>query len=317
MANPTLLTQPFAANGDKNIIPNTTTTQGAFSQDKGFPAECSLPLGAGGVAPSRQDFNGAFNMLSALACYAQKGYTWHWEAAQEYYKDCVVVDESDGNIYRCVNDVAAGGSAPSADPTNWQLAFDGRYLPLNGGQMTDICTISNDTDNGRIIISGGSNALSGGQKGARIVLAGKDNTDTGNAGGFLLETSNRCGLYGKPDGSLTWNNKEIKSMAFPSATIINITSALNWETLVAGESLRARYTAPTNGYLRCEMRIDGAKTWGAVLIASPSCISSDTTQMKDVTVCATIPMRRGQTADIVITNIVNRNVIFAYAEGEV
>lgn len=138
MANPTLLTQPFAANGDKNVIPNTTAVQGAFSQDKGFPAECSLPLGAGGVAPSRQDFNGAFNMLSSLMYYTQKGYTWHWDAGQEYFVDCVVVDDTDGKMYRCINNVAAGGSVPSTDSTNWKLDT----VDLSSRANTDLSNLS-------------------------------------------------------------------------------------------------------------------------------------------------------------------------------
>ena len=57
-ANPTLLSMPLAQNGQKNVIPATQATagDGLFSQSTGFPAETSLPLGAGGVAPSREDF---------------------------------------------------------------------------------------------------------------------------------------------------------------------------------------------------------------------------------------------------------------------
>lgn len=118
--NPTLLTQPIAANGAKNVIPNTTSTAGAMSQDQGFPAETSLPLGAGGVAPTREDFNGAFNLLGGIAFYAQKGWTFEYDATQDYYKGCVVIDATDGKRYECIADVSAGGSVPSADTTHWK-----------------------------------------------------------------------------------------------------------------------------------------------------------------------------------------------------
>ena len=121
-ANPTLLSMPLAQNGQKNIIPETQATpgNGLFSQSTGFPAETSLPLGAGGVAPSREDFNGLANLLGGVAFYAQKGWQFQFDAAQDYYEGCVVRDTTDGKLYECLNDVAAGGSVPSADAVNWK-----------------------------------------------------------------------------------------------------------------------------------------------------------------------------------------------------
>ena len=121
-ANPTLLSMPLAQNGQKNVIPTTQATagDGLFSQSTGFPAETSLPLGAGGVAPSREDFNGAFNLLGGIAYYAQKGWQFQFDAAQEYFAGCIVRDTTDGKLYECLNDVAAGGSVPSADAVNWK-----------------------------------------------------------------------------------------------------------------------------------------------------------------------------------------------------
>ena len=115
--NPTLLAMPLAENGTKNTIPATQATagDGLFSQSTGFPAETSLPLGAGGVAPSREDFNGMANLLGGVAFMAQKGFTFNYDAGQDYYKGCVVIDPSDGLRYECIADMAAGTIAPSAD----------------------------------------------------------------------------------------------------------------------------------------------------------------------------------------------------------
>ena len=120
--NPTLLTQPIAANGAKNVIPNTTSTAGAMSQDQGFPAETALPLGAGGVAPSREDFNGAFNLLSGIVFMAQKGFVFNFDNMQDYYVGCVVIDTTDGQKYECIVDAPAGTGEPHETPANWKIA---------------------------------------------------------------------------------------------------------------------------------------------------------------------------------------------------
>lgn len=127
--NPTLLTQPIAANGAKNVIPNTTSTAGAMSQDQGFPAETALPLGAGGVAPTREDFNGAFNLLSGIAFMAQKGFVFNFDNLQDYYVGCVVRDTTDEQKYECIVDAPAGTGEPHETPANWKK-LDGSNIPI-------------------------------------------------------------------------------------------------------------------------------------------------------------------------------------------
>lgn len=124
-ANPTLLSMPLAQNGQKNVIPETQATagNGLFSQSTGFPAETSLPLGAGGVAPSREDFNGLANLLGGVAFMAQKGFTFNYDAGQDYYVGCVVIDPIDGLRYECIADMAVADTiAPHSDTGNtyWQ-----------------------------------------------------------------------------------------------------------------------------------------------------------------------------------------------------
>jgi len=119
--NPTLITTPFAESGDKTTPPNTNVpSDGRFSQTLGFPPVTAIPLGSGGKAPKREDFNGALNMLSNIAYYAQKGWQFQFDASQNYFAGCIVRDTTDGKLYECLNDVAAGGSVPSADTTNWK-----------------------------------------------------------------------------------------------------------------------------------------------------------------------------------------------------
>lgn len=124
--NPTLLTRPLAEDGQKSTIPDTTdATSGLFSQQYGWQSINALPLQAGGKAVKREDFNGAFNLLGGVAFFAQKGWTFKFDDGQDYYVGCVVIDPTDGLRYECIADVAAGGSAPSADAAHWQLFASG------------------------------------------------------------------------------------------------------------------------------------------------------------------------------------------------
>lgn len=135
--NPTLLTQPIAANGAKNAIPNTTATPGAMSQDQGFPAETALPLGAGGVAPTREDFNGAFNLLSGITFMAQKGWVFLFDENQDYFAGCTVRDPLDSKIYEAINDVSASSTHPSADSVNWKIADLSAYTKTINAPMVN------------------------------------------------------------------------------------------------------------------------------------------------------------------------------------
>ena len=144
MANPTLLEMPIAKNGNKNTIPATTGGTGAMTQSAGFPPETSLPLGAGGVAPSREDMNGALYLLSDLLFHAQKGFSFLYDANQDYLKNCCVIDPADGKRYECIADMTAGTIAPHSDTTEtyWRpytltdsdgsaffIGMDGNYCP--------------------------------------------------------------------------------------------------------------------------------------------------------------------------------------------
>lgn len=123
MANPTtLLVQPIANNGTKNLIPNTTQTPGLMSQDKGFPPECSQPLNAGGYAPMRQDINGALYLLSSYAMMYQRGGVWQYDASQNYEVPAFIQDAEDGGYYFC-----AAANGPALGNTTSPHEDDGTY----------------------------------------------------------------------------------------------------------------------------------------------------------------------------------------------
>lgn len=169
--NPELLKMPFAQDGDKNSIPETTSpTTGLFSQRYGFQSINSLPLTAGGKAISRLDYNGAMYMLSNLLYYMQRGYTFVYDDTMPYVVGCRVLDPNDGQVYNCVADATAGAGAPSVTPANWRLAPSADVLgfrkPNTEYEVGDIayhaslptgryleCTTKGTTSSGELTIS--------------------------------------------------------------------------------------------------------------------------------------------------------------------
>lgn len=213
MANPTLLKTPIASGGDKNTIPETTgSTTGLLSQEKGWQQINSLPINAGGIAPSRLDFNGVFNLLSNILFYAQKGWQWEFDETQDYFAGCTVKDTVDGKTYVCIADVNASTTHPSSDTTHWKLsdlATKGdlaNYLPLAGGSMKGI-TINRNVDTSKLALSGGSTG------GGIIEVYGKSFSDDASLkGGFAIYTNDGTNskiLKGLPTGALSWGGANI------------------------------------------------------------------------------------------------------------
>ena len=71
---PQVLQQPFAAQGDKNTIPNAATGTNKASLQEGFPPITGQPINQGGIPPERQDFNGAMNLNSQFYFAFQNGW---------------------------------------------------------------------------------------------------------------------------------------------------------------------------------------------------------------------------------------------------
>ena len=85
------------------------------------------------------------------------------------------------------------------------------YLPLSGGTLTGVLKtgyyISQSADDGRLSLNGGSNNDSG----AYLNLYGKSHaTEVGSFSLTAYDGTTRCGLYGKKDGTLTWDGKNVE-----------------------------------------------------------------------------------------------------------
>ena len=112
---PTKWQTSLVNSGDANTIPqNTPVGTGEASFEDGFPPITQVPIGAGGQAPDRKDFNGLFKVLGDSIFYMQNGGLWSYDSAFDYAVGRVVL-YTDGNLYKCIQ---ANTSADPKAPTD-------------------------------------------------------------------------------------------------------------------------------------------------------------------------------------------------------
>ena len=122
MTNPTLITTPFAENGDKNIIPESvgSNPQNATMQ-AGFPPITQQKISEGGIPPERNDFNGILNLYGQHIVHLNKGLPYEFDQA---FADAIggyplnarlMLDN--GDIVRST--VANNTANPNSDMTGW------------------------------------------------------------------------------------------------------------------------------------------------------------------------------------------------------
>ena len=83
---PQVIQQPFAAQGDKNTIPNAATGTNRASLQEGFPPITGMPVNKGGIPPERLDFNGAMNLNSQFYFAFQNGW---WPTFSKQVSDAI------------------------------------------------------------------------------------------------------------------------------------------------------------------------------------------------------------------------------------
>lgn len=112
---PTKWNKSLVNSGDANAIPDDTTAgTGEFSFEEGFPQITQVPLGAGGIAPDRKDFNGVFKLLGAWIYYIQNGGVPTFSSDYDYVKGRVIL-YTDGNIYKCKQPCGASSTVVTPD----------------------------------------------------------------------------------------------------------------------------------------------------------------------------------------------------------
>lgn len=122
MTNPTLITTPFAENGDKNDIPEVTGVEPQNATlEKGFPEITQTPISAGGIPPERKDFNGILNLYGQHIVHLNKGLPYEFDAAFATaiggYPLHARIMLSNGDIVQ--NTVANNTNNPNSNMSGW------------------------------------------------------------------------------------------------------------------------------------------------------------------------------------------------------
>ena len=127
---PNIISVPFASNGAKNTIPQTTTTLGKASLSNGFPTETSMPIADGGVPPQRADFNGMLYWLSTFAMYQQAGGKFTYNATIDYDSPAIIFYS--GDLWWCkqTNGPSTVVKTPGSDTNYWIKLRDYLANPL-------------------------------------------------------------------------------------------------------------------------------------------------------------------------------------------
>ena len=116
-----LLTTALADRGDKTIPPATSQQAGTgrFSQAEGWRLETSQPIGEGGMPPKREDFNGAFYLLSQLLLWYQQGGLMQYSSSLDYEVGNEVLYL--GTKYKCLkeNGPSSATVVPGTDAETW------------------------------------------------------------------------------------------------------------------------------------------------------------------------------------------------------
>ena len=118
---PTKWQTSLVNSGDANVIPQSTPVgTGEASFDDGFPQITQIPIGAGGIAPDRKDFNGLFKILGDWIFFNQNGGVSTYSENFDYVAGRVVLYND--NIYKCIqaNGVSSTVVAPDSGTEYWQ-----------------------------------------------------------------------------------------------------------------------------------------------------------------------------------------------------
>lgn len=141
-----VIPQPFASEGDKNVIPVADGGTNAASWNLGFPPKTSLPYDEDGLPPDRYDFNGVINATTNAQYNIQLGIQPTFDqnvsnAIGGYPKGSILMyDDGNGNVIYVQslkeNNTANFNTTPSYidDGTNWATVIPTRAWVQ--GQLT-------------------------------------------------------------------------------------------------------------------------------------------------------------------------------------
>lgn len=149
---PTKWQTSLVNSGDANIIPqNTPAGTGEASFEDGFPQITQIPLGAGGQAPDRKDFNGLFKVLGDSIFYMQNGGLPTYSESFDYVVGRVV--SYNDNIYKCIQANGASSTvvAPDSNTEYWQR-IDNFVRSVNGVNADTSGNVTLDISSGATVV---------------------------------------------------------------------------------------------------------------------------------------------------------------------
>ncbi|MDB5777621.1 MAG: hypothetical protein JWP38_3754 [Herbaspirillum sp.] len=138
---------PFATSGSKNTIPTASQigiTPGAASLTDGFPPVTLTPIASGGVAPSGLDFNGIFNLITAVQQWQCAGGAFKYDAAFStsvggYPKGAVLLNVAGDGYWICLADNnTTNPDATDGSSANWAPvdSYGATTIPLTNANVT-------------------------------------------------------------------------------------------------------------------------------------------------------------------------------------
>lgn len=122
MANPKMITTPFANIGTKNDIPDVSASEPQLAtMQTGFPSITQLPISAGGIPPERADFNGILNLYGQHIVHLNKGLSYEFDQAFANaiggYPLYAEVMLTNGDVVK--NGIDSNTNNPNTDMTGW------------------------------------------------------------------------------------------------------------------------------------------------------------------------------------------------------
>lgn len=180
LQQPTIIPEPWADQGSRVSIPDTTTEGGRASWSLGFPPETAMPLGAGGIPPNWLDFQGVLHALSQHIVFEQAGGRYVWSNALDYPIGACIIG-SDNKVYQALQISGPGTTSGAKNPTTsgnsayWgQIATpDGSTIKIVNGKLTaDVVTLAAALADGTTITANNGKLTS--NAGSDIYVNAKD-----------------------------------------------------------------------------------------------------------------------------------------------
>jgi hypothetical protein len=190
---PSKVPLPFANSGTKNVIPTASQigiTPGAASLTDGFPPLTMTPIVAGGVPPAGADFNGIFNLITAIQQWQSAGGNFTYDptfstAVGGYPKGAVITNATYSGAWLSTAD--NNTTNPDTGGAGWVAAFMSgtvgqvRNLAMSVTTASATATLTADEIVVGSALAGQKYVLGSFSKTINLATTGAGGMDTGSA----------------------------------------------------------------------------------------------------------------------------------------